>query len=98
MFQKGKSGNAKGRPVGIKNHTSEEIRQLIRLFISENIEDIQNVYNALTPDKKLLFLERLLRFVLPKPLHDLELLSDAQLDEMIRRLKRDRDKDDSDDT
>ena len=86
-FKKGISGNPAGRPKGVPNKTTEELRSLVKQFVAGNWEDIQSQYDALEPKEKLTFLERLLKHVLPAPLHDLEKLTDQQLDELITKLK-----------
>lgn len=86
-FQTGKSGNPKGRKKGSKNKTPEEIRQLIQNFIERNIDTLQTDFDKLSPDKKLQFIEKLFSHVLPKPMNELERLTDEQLDEIINRLR-----------
>ncbi len=87
-FEKGVSGNPKGRPKGTPNKTSDEIRNLIQDFIDKNMETLQADYEALEPKDRLNFIERLFKHVLPAPLHELERLTDEQLDELITRLKK----------
>ena len=86
-FEKGKSGNPKGRGKGTPNKTTEEVRGLVQSFIELNICDIQAQYDLLDPKEKLAFFERILKHVLPSPMHELERLTDEQLDELIARLK-----------
>ncbi|HAH58630.1 MAG TPA: hypothetical protein DCL86_10825 [Bacteroidales bacterium] len=87
-FEKGVSGNPKGRPKGTPNKTSDEIRNLIQDFIDKNMETLQADYESLEPKDRLNFIERLFKHVLPAPLHELERLTDEQLDELITRLKK----------
>ena len=86
-YKKGQSGNPDGRPKGTPNKATEELRKLVKQFVAGNWEDIQTQYDALEPKEKLMFMERLLKHVLPAPLHDLEKLTDQQLDELIQKLK-----------
>lgn len=41
MFKKGQSGNPAGRPVGVKNKTSENIRKILLDFTSDNQFQLQ---------------------------------------------------------
>ncbi len=79
--------NIKGRPKGAKNRTTEQLRQLLLDFVNDNIEDLQASFDKLDHKDKLIFLERILKYVLPSPINELEKLTDEQLDEIIRKLK-----------
>lgn len=87
MFTKGKEKTG-GRAKGKANKTTEEIRALIQSFIETNAGTLQANYNKLSEDKKLIFFEKMLSHVLPKPLDELQRLTDDQLDELIKRLKQ----------
>ena len=52
-----------------------------------NFETLQSDFDKLEAKDRLLFMERLIRHILPNPLHELERLTDQQLDEIISRLK-----------
>lgn len=77
MFQKGKSGNLNGRPKGSKNRASQEIRESLKIFIQNNIGDMQAQYDGLSSMDKLIFMEKVLKFVLPS-LKAIELTSDGE--------------------
>ncbi len=68
MFKKGQSGNEKGRKPGIPNKTTEQLRQAVQVFIENNIEELQSNFDLLEPKEKLIFIEKILRFVLPTQL------------------------------
>ena len=76
-----------GRKKGTPNKTPDEIRQKVQNFISENIESIQSDFEQLEPQKRLEFLEKLLKHVLPRPLNELEKLTEDQLSELNRTIK-----------
>ncbi len=85
---KGHTNNPHGRPKGKPNKTTEQVRGMIQAFIEKNIERLQSDFDGLeTPKERLYFLERMLSHTIPKPLNELEKLTDAQLDEIIKRLK-----------
>lgn len=65
-IQKGKSGNPKGRPKGKPNKVSTTLREYIAALIDNNRANIQNDLDALEPKDRLMILERLLAYVLPK--------------------------------
>ena len=86
---KNRTNNPNGRPKGVPNKTTDELRSVIQSFIEVNIDQMQTDFDGLEPSQRLNFLERMLRHVLPAPLYELQRLSDGQLDELINRLKDD---------
>jgi len=76
-----------GRKKGTPNHTTKELRNLFADFVNANISTLQADFDKLEPKDRLLFMERLARLILPPPVHELETLTDEQLDELINRLK-----------
>lgn len=86
-FKKGQSGNRAGRPRGTKNRTCEEIRGLLHQFIEANIETLQADFDKLEAKDRLVFIDRLLKHVIPAPQDELMRLSDEDLDRLIERLK-----------
>ena len=86
-FKPGTSGNPKGRRRGTPNKSTEELRELLKNFFELNFETLQSDFDKLEAKDRLFFMERLIRHILPNPLHELERLTDQQLDEIISRLK-----------
>ncbi len=86
-LHKGNTNNLKGRPKGKPNKSTEELRGIVQAFIETNLETLQTNFDLLEPKEKLMFLDKMLKMVLPQPLNDLEKLTDEQLDELIKKLK-----------
>jgi hypothetical protein len=65
-FQKGKSGNPLGKPVGAKNKVTGNVRLFIADLINEQRTQILKDLKDTTPEKRLDFFAKLLPFVAPK--------------------------------
>lgn len=65
-FDKGKSGNYKGRKKGVPNKITQDIREALHSFIEGNLSSIQATFNELEPKDKIRYYIDLLPFVLPK--------------------------------
>lgn len=87
MAKKGHTNNPNGRPKGVPNKTTNELRGLLQSFIEQNLEQIQADYEGLEPYQRLTILERLLKFVLPPMITDLSQLSESDLDLLLSRLR-----------
>lgn len=79
-----------GRVAGTPNKTTEELRNTVQLFVERNIKKLQLNFDLLEPKEKLLFIEKMLKMVLPQPMNDLERFTDEQLDQIILRLKNEK--------
>jgi len=80
--------NKAGRPKGSKNKSSEQIRQTFQTFLENNLLDLQKDFDVLKPVERLQFVRDIAKLVLPPPMHDLEKLTDQQLDLLIQKLKK----------
>lgn len=80
--------NRKGRPKGSPNKSVEEVRNLVQQFVENNLETLQADFEQLEPKDRLMFIERLLKHVLPSPIASLEQLSESDLDILLDKLKK----------
>jgi hypothetical protein len=64
-FDKGNT-LSKGRPKGIPNKTTAELRLMINQIISNNLETIQEDIKKLTPKNRIDVIINLLQYVTPK--------------------------------
>jgi len=90
-FTKGQSGNPAGRPKNSKNKATEDLRMKIGDFLDENWGRVQADFNRLEPEKRLNFLEKLLKFCVPPKIsvdlrREVEALTDQQLDELAEKI------------
>ena len=90
-FTKGQSGNPAGRPKNSKNKATEDLRMKIGDFLDENWDRVQADFNRLGPEKRLNFLEKLLKFCVPPKIsvdlrREVEALTDQQLDELAEKI------------
>lgn len=63
---KGKSGNPKGRPKGKPNKVTSTIKEWIVGLINDNRKDVEEAFSNLKPKEKIVMLEKLLPYVVPK--------------------------------
>lgn len=87
------TNNPNGRPKGIPNKSTNELRQWISEFIEGQREQIISDWQALEPKDRIIMFEKLMRFVLPTLQAttlqtDFERLPDEQLDYIINELKQ----------
>jgi len=81
-----------GRELGTPNKSTDELRQTVQSFIKRNIDCMQANFELLEPKEKLLFIEKLLQYTLPR-LQATQLtmpereMTDDELDREINRLE-----------
>jgi hypothetical protein len=64
-FKRGVSGNQNGRPRGVANKTTTDLRQWITSFLENNKEQLQSDWQTLEPRERILLFERYLKYTLP---------------------------------
>lgn len=80
-----------GRMKGTPNKTTEELRSMVQNFLEQHWETLHSDFEKLQPSQRVMFLEKLLTHVLPKPITDLSQLNEADLDLLINRLRKQQD-------
>ena len=90
---KGMTNNPNGRPKGIQNKSTNDLRQWVGEFIEGQREQIINDWKALEPKDRIVMFEKLMRFVLPTLQAttlqtDFDKMTDAELDYIINELKQ----------
>ena len=65
-MEKGKTNNPNGRPSGTPNKVTTELKQWISNLIDNNKEQFEADLANVEPEKRLLILEKLLQYVIPK--------------------------------
>jgi hypothetical protein len=90
---KGITNNPNGRPKGIPNKSTNDLRQWVGDFIEGEREQIVSDWKALEPKDRIVMFEKLMRFVLPTLQAttlqtDFERMTDAELDYIIEGLKQ----------
>ncbi len=89
---KGYTNNPNGRPKGVPNKATTDLRQWITNFLEENREQIQQDWKSLQPKDRIVLFEKLLKYALPtlqsvQVETEFDRLPDDQLQTIIDSLK-----------
>ena len=95
-FKKGNSGNPSGRPKGSTNKTGGQLRELISGFLENRFQDVVTGFEEMEAKDKIKVYTDLLQYGLPKlqavnNTIGFEQMTEDQLDEIIERLKQNKD-------
>jgi hypothetical protein len=90
---KGMTNNPNGRPKGIPNKSTNDLRQWVGEFIDGQREQILQDWQSLEPKDRIMMFEKLMRFVLPTLQAttlktDFDRMTDSELDYIIEGLKK----------
>ena len=93
MFEKGKSGNPNGRPKGIPNKDTQEVKEAYLALIQGNIPRLQEWLDRVAerdPGRALDLLLKLSPFVIPKK-KEMDLTIDNPINILIPKPKEEND-------
>lgn len=65
-FQKGQSGNPKGRPTGAKGRAKSDLLERITTILENNLETLQEDLESMEPAERVKALTGLINYALPK--------------------------------
>ncbi len=93
-YKKGHTNNPHGRPPGIPNKKTNELRQWVLNIIDGNRSQFETDLQSLEPHQRISIIEKLLSYCLPKPQNldlsieyrELERLLKSSPDEYIERI------------
>ena len=90
-MEKGHTNNPNGRPKGKPNKVTGDVRRWLAELIDGNRSQIKKDLKALSPKDRLLVLEKLMQYVVPKQQAttleiDYSKMTDAQLTNIVEQL------------
>jgi len=90
-LKKGQTNNVAGRPAGSPNRVTTEMKEWVAAITYKNRRQMEKDLKKLEPKDRIIVLERLLQYVIPKQQAmsaqiDFNMLSDEQLQIIINEL------------
>lgn len=85
-MEKGHTNNRNGRPKGAPNKVTTELRQWVSNLIDNNRTQIEQDLMSVEPDKRLVMLEKLMQYVLPKQQQIVEDKSNEFREQLLKAL------------
>lgn len=84
-----KTNNPNGRPKGVPNKISADLRQRISDFLNNKWASVETDFDTLEPKERLMFFERLLQYSIPKQKEvtkvDIGSLTDEEVDQLLEK-------------
>jgi hypothetical protein len=88
---RGKTNNPNGRPLGVPNKITTNLKDRVNLLIENNFDKLQSDLDTIEPKDRLSIMLKLMEYVLPKQKEtkiDFSNLSDTEIDELINRITK----------
>lgn len=93
-LKKGQTNNRDGRPKGVKNKVTTELKTWVQQLIDNNRDTLEKDLKTLEPKERWAVIEKLMSYTIPKMSSvdariDFEKLTDEQLNSVIDELTKD---------